>query len=103
MTTSISGGMGLTGGLVDAGNLFDCLYGIYAKQADDAILEKYSEIRIQKYKEIIDPVSSSNIIRLWDDSEAAIANEPFFQMVKRAEHDKEFARDMSKVRTAFLK
>ena len=90
--------MGLTGGLVDVGNLFDCLYGIYTGQADDSILDKYSQIRIQKYKEIIDPISSSNIKRLWDPSEKAIQEDKFLQMVKRAEVDRDFARQMTRVR-----
>ena len=88
--------MGLTGGLVDAGNLFDCLYGLATGQADEDILDKYSEIRIQKYKEIIDPISSSNLTRLWDASPEAVAGEPFFNMVKRADVDKEFAEQMAK-------
>ncbi len=90
--------MGLTGGLVDIGGLFDCLYGIYTGRADDSILDKYSEVRIQKYKEIIDPISSSNITRLWDPSEETIKNDPFFQMVNRAEVDKEFAKQLQEVR-----
>lgn len=86
--------MGLTGGLVDVGNLFDCLYGIYTGQADESILDKYSEIRIQKYKEIIDPVSSGNIKRLRDASQEAIDNEPFFQAVLKARQDEHLARQM---------
>jgi hypothetical protein len=94
--------MGLTGGLVDVGNLFDCLFGIYTDRADESILDKYSEIRIQKYKEIIDPISQGNITRLWDPSPEAVAAEPFFQMVKRAQVDEEFAQEMAKVRFSSL-
>ncbi|KUI67168.1 Para-nitrophenol 4-monooxygenase [Cytospora mali] len=91
------GGMGLTGGLVDAGNLFDCLYGIATSQADDSILDKYSEIRIRKYKDIIDPVSRGNIQRLWDPTPETIKADTFFQAVQLAEKDKEFADQMAKV------
>ncbi|KAK2606629.1 hypothetical protein N8I77_005364 [Diaporthe amygdali] len=90
------GGMGLTGGLVDAGNLFDCLYGIATGQLDDSILDKYSEIRIRKYNDIINPVSSSNIRRVWDPSPEAIKADPFFQAVERAEKDEAFAEEMKK-------
>jgi hypothetical protein len=90
--------MGLTGGLVDVGNLFDCLYGIFTGQADDSILDKYSEVRIQKYHELIDPISSGNIRRVWDESDEAIANDTFFEMISRAEKDPEFAQQMAKVR-----
>lgn len=89
--------MGLTGGLVDAGNLFDCLYGIATGQVEDSILDKYSEIRIQKYQEIINPISSGNIQRLWDVSPEAIQKDPFFQAVERAKTDKEFDKEMKKV------
>lgn len=89
--------MGLTGGLVDAGNLFDCLYGIATGQADDSILDKYSEIRIKKYKEIIDPVSSANIKRLWDPSPEAIKADPMFQAIERAKTDPEFEKVMKNV------
>lgn len=92
-----SGGMGLTGGLVDAGNLFDCLYGIATGQADDSILDKYSEIRIKKYRDIINPISSDNIRRLWDASPDAIQQDPFFQAVERAKTDKEFEQQMKQV------
>ncbi|KAK0264466.1 hypothetical protein B0A54_13838 [Friedmanniomyces endolithicus] len=87
------GGMGLTGGLADIGGLYDCLFGIYAGKADDSILDKYDEIRREKYKTVIDPISSSNLRRLWDPEN--IEKDEFIQMVKRAEHDKEFARSMA--------
>ena len=86
--------MGLTGGLVDIGNLFDCLYGVATGRADESILDKYSEIRIEKYKDVIDPISSSNIRRLWDSSDEYIANEPFFQAIERARTDEEFRKQM---------
>lgn len=90
LTRQCSGGQGLTGGLVDAGNLFDCLYGIYTGKADDSILDKYSEIRIQKYKEVIDPISSGNIKRLWDPD--GIEKDPFFAMMLRTQKDEDFAK-----------
>ena len=86
--------MGLTGGFADVGGLYDCLYGIYAGKADDSILDKYDEIRRQKYNDIIDPISSSNIRRLWDPK--VIEDDEFIKMVKRAETDKEFAAEMAR-------
>lgn len=82
--------MGLTGGLADVGGLYDCLYGVYAGLADESILDKYDEIRREKYNTIIDPMSSANIRRLWDPE--AIEQDEFIQMVRRAETDKDFAR-----------
>lgn len=55
------GGMGLTGGFADVGGLYDCLYGIYTGQADDAILDKYDEIRREKYWSVIDPISTGDL------------------------------------------
>lgn len=80
------GGLGLTGGIVDVGGLYDCLAGIYEGKADPAILEKYSEIRRQKYKEITDVVSQDNIRRLYDqDPDRALENDPFLRQLKQNE------------------
>jgi 2-polyprenyl-6-methoxyphenol hydroxylase-like FAD-dependent oxidoreductase len=79
------GGLGLTGGLVDVGGLYDCLYGVYTEQASPSILTKYSEIRRQKYLEIVDPLSSANIRRLFDqDPETAHENDEFFKLCRAA-------------------
>ncbi|KAF4624841.1 hypothetical protein G7Y89_g13328 [Cudoniella acicularis] len=62
-----SGGMGLTGGIADISSLTDCLLAMHNNLTDDSILDKYSEIRIKKWKEIIDPTSRANFGRLWDE------------------------------------
>jgi len=46
------GGMGLTGGLCDAGGLSDCLIGVLRKGCGAELLEKYAEIRRQKFMEV---------------------------------------------------
>jgi hypothetical protein len=86
--------MGLTGGFADVGGAYDCLYGIYTGQADESILDKYDEIRREKYNTVIDPISSSNIRRLWDPD--VIEDDDFIKMVRRAETDKDFAKEMAK-------
>ncbi|KAH6980743.1 hypothetical protein BKA56DRAFT_673223 [Ilyonectria sp. MPI-CAGE-AT-0026] len=89
------GGLGLTGGIVDVGGLYDCLRGIYQNKADPSILDTYNDVRRQKYREIIDVVSSSNITRLFDlDPERALELDGFFQMVKRAETDPEYSAEL---------
>ncbi len=91
------GGMGLTGGIVDIGGLYDCLVGIYDGLADDSILDKYSEIRSQKYNDIINPISSDNIVRLFgQDADTALENDDFLKMLKRGETDLEFAKEFQK-------
>ncbi|KAL6243224.1 hypothetical protein RBB50_009775 [Rhinocladiella similis] len=76
------GGMGLTGGICDAGGLADCLIGVLRKGCDDSLLDKYAEIRRKIYKEITDPVSYGNTCALRDsDPEtAATSIEPFKTM-----------------------
>jgi hypothetical protein len=62
-----SGGLGLTGGIADVSTLFDSFLGIHRDLTDDSILDKWSEIRIHKWKDIIDPMSRANFRRLWDE------------------------------------
>lgn len=93
----LSGGLGLTGGMVDVGNLYDCLYGIHSGQADDSILDKYDEIRRQKYRDFIDPISSDNLRRLLYISEEEIEKDEFYNLVKRAEVDEEFSKTLQLV------
>ncbi|TVY82964.1 FAD-dependent monooxygenase terC [Lachnellula suecica] len=82
------GGMGLTGGLVDVGDLADCLVGIDQGLAEPQILEKYCEIRRQKWRDVIDPISSGNFIRVSaTDPERAREVDPFLEMVKKMETD----------------
>ncbi|KAH7137037.1 putative monooxygenase [Dactylonectria estremocensis] len=80
------GGLGLTGGLVDVGNLYDCFLGIHQELVDDTILDRYSEVRRQKYLDIIDPVSSENLRRLTQDAEAA-DKDALFQKLRDAKSD----------------
>lgn len=84
----------MTGGIVDIGGLYDCLIGIYEGKADPSILDKYSEIRRQKYQEIVDPVSQSNIRRLFDqDPDKALENDEFLKTMKQNEGDVEAQRE----------
>lgn len=84
---------------MDVGCLYDCLYGIWTHQADDSILDLYSEVRRQKYKEIIDPISTENFKRVFDqDPEVAGEEDHFLVLCKKAAEDKDFARQMHLVR-----
>jgi hypothetical protein len=97
VNTNISGGLGLTGGLVDIGNLYDCLYGVHKGLADETMLDRYSEVRREKYLNIIDPVSSENIRRLWQDPEKALDTDAFLQMCQKAATDPEVSRQIQMV------
>lgn len=82
------GGLGLTGGLVDIEGLYECLAGIYEGKADDSILDKYSEIRRQKYLTIVDPISRDNVQRLFtQDPETVFETDPFIKLLKSLEND----------------
>lgn len=90
--------MGLTGGLADVGSLYDALYGIHTRQVDpDVILDKYAEVRSKIWHDVVDKVSSDNIERLWHPSDEAIEADPFFAMVKKAETDIEFSKQLQHV------
>jgi hypothetical protein len=89
-----SGGMGLTGGFADVGSLYDCFMGIHTDELDESILDKYSEIRIQIWREMIDPMSRANFHRLWD-PEALPEREQFFKMCEQATNDPVFGKSVA--------
>ena len=83
-----SGGMGLTGGIADVGSLYDVLAAIQdghvSKSDTSSILDKYSEVRIQKWKEIIDPLSRANFGRIHNTGpEADEDRKQFFGLLNR--------------------
>lgn len=92
-----SGGLGLTGGIVDVGGLFDCLKGIYENKADSTILDKYNEVRMQTYRNIIDVHSSANIRRLFSTDPDRALEDEFFQLVRKAETDTDTVRELQNV------
>ena len=95
------GGLGLTGGIVDVGGLFDCLVGIHQGKADDSILDQYTEIRRHKYSEIINPISSSNIKLMFDTNhDTALETVEFLKLAKRTESHPAFALEMMTAITA---
>jgi 2-polyprenyl-6-methoxyphenol hydroxylase-like FAD-dependent oxidoreductase len=92
------GGLGLTGGMADAGNLADCIIGIAEGIADDSILDKYDEIRRAMWHNIINPVSSDNILRMHSqDPDKALENDEFLKMLVKAEKDPNLMEQMIRV------
>ncbi|KAF3313374.1 hypothetical protein TWF173_006111 [Orbilia oligospora] len=89
------GGLGLTGGIVDVGGLADCLVGIHEGKTSDKILDEYSRVRIEKYKTIIDPISTENFKRLWgQDPDKVLENDEFIKLLKANEGNAELSRKM---------
>ena len=79
--------------MVDVGNLYDCLAGIYEGKADDSVLDKYDEIRRKMYNEFINPISSTNIVRLFGtNADDVLEKDDFLRACKRGETDVEFSR-----------
>lgn len=98
-----SGGLGLTGGIVDVGNLFDALMGIHKDLADDSILDKYAEVRKRMWTDVIDPMSRENFRRLHDqDPDKARENDEFFQTLIRSETDESLAKELALVSRSIL-
>jgi hypothetical protein len=95
--TIYRGGLGLTGGLADIGSLVDCFYGIHDGKATTDILDKYDEVRRGIYHNIIDPVSSINLERLWKDPESIRETDPFFIMLRKAATDPKIAEQLQMV------
>ncbi|KAH7133873.1 hypothetical protein EDB81DRAFT_659454 [Dactylonectria macrodidyma] len=89
------GGLGLTGGIVDVGGLYECFVGIYTGRADPSILDIYSDIRRARYQEVVDPISSSNLRRMFSvHPENVLESDEFLQMCKKAENDPSLAAQM---------
>ncbi|KAH7036394.1 hypothetical protein B0J12DRAFT_713362 [Macrophomina phaseolina] len=87
------GGLGLTGGIVDVGGLYDCLAGIHDGLADESILDVYSDVRRKMWTDVIDPISSENIRRLFaQDPEKAAETDEFLKLVNRVEKDEELRK-----------
>ncbi|KAM5347485.1 hypothetical protein ACJ41O_010490 [Fusarium nematophilum] len=79
------GGMGLTGGLVDVGDLFNCLAGIHDNRATPDILDKYDHFRREKYKKFINTISESNLKRMKSDADDVEANDPDLVAMREAD------------------
>ncbi|EEU42164.1 uncharacterized protein NECHADRAFT_51064 [Fusarium vanettenii 77-13-4] len=89
------GGLGLTGGIVDVAGVYECLVGIYTDRADASILDIYSDIRRKKYQEIVDPISSSNLRRMFSvHPDKVLETDEFLQMCKKAANDPKLASEL---------
>ncbi|KAH6614433.1 hypothetical protein B0J18DRAFT_300817 [Chaetomium sp. MPI-SDFR-AT-0129] len=89
------GGLGITGGFVDVGGLYECLSGIWDGKADEGILEVYSEKRIEKWKTIIDPISQENFRRVSDrEPGTRLERDGFLQLLKRGETDEVLLKEL---------
>ncbi|KAJ4389345.1 hypothetical protein N0V93_006812 [Gnomoniopsis smithogilvyi] len=89
------GGLGLLGGIVDVDCLFDSLRGVHCGKTDQRILKIYSDVRIQKYQEIVNPVSTANLKRLCRSEPAKVMEtDEFLQKVKQSETDSALSMEL---------
>ena len=83
------GGMGLTGGLLDAGALGDVLVAIMNEGKSEALLDRYSELRRKVFRELVDPRSQANVRRISENDPDTVAQtDPFLMMLSGPATDK---------------
>lgn len=73
--------MGLTTGICDAAGLADCLVGVLRKDCPDSLLDKYADIRKQKYHDVTHKVSYGHTCRLRDTDPEKAGELEFFKMM----------------------
>ena len=77
----------------------DCLLGIHTGQASIDILDLYDTMRRKIFMEITHEMSTTNLLRMMTPIEDVLANDQFFDLVRRARADPEFAKQLLKVST----
>lgn len=83
---------------MDVAGVYECLVGIYTDRADASILDIYSDIRRKKYQEIVDPISSSNLRRMFSvHPDKVLETDEFLQMCKKAANDPKLASELLQV------
>jgi 2-polyprenyl-6-methoxyphenol hydroxylase-like FAD-dependent oxidoreductase len=88
------GGYGCMSAVLDVGGLADCLIGLHQSLCNESILDKWAEIRREKFLRFVDRRSRKNMERLrGKDPEATIKNDDFFKMLRSMEGDDEATRE----------
>ena len=88
------GGMGLTGGILDAGALGDVLVAVIKQGKSESLLDSYAEKRKKVFQEVVDPRSQANVQRVSQDPEIAAQNDPFLKMLNDPLMDKSKMRGL---------
>ena len=77
------GGLGLTGGLLDAGSLGDALIAVLNDRVPEGILDKYAEVRRDIFLNNTNPMSQANIKRLHEpDIDTLGDTDPFLRAIR---------------------
>lgn len=89
---------------MDVEGLYQCLIGIHEGYTNESILDRYSQIRREKYQRLTDPMSSANIRLLFESNpETVLQDSEILKAVQRGENDLEFAKKMQLVSGGFFK
>lgn len=94
------GGLGLTGGLVDVGGLAECFEGLATGRAGEETLDIWAKVRKQIWKDVIDPVSSENFLRVSRtecEPKRVLEEDGFLGMVEKAGSDEGVRRELDQV------
>ncbi|KAK3319524.1 hypothetical protein B0T19DRAFT_467038 [Cercophora scortea] len=87
------GGYGCMSAVLDAGGLADCLVGYYEGKADENILDKYAEIRREKWIKYVDVRSRKNFDRVSKaDPWTVMETDKFMGILRELEGDEEKRR-----------
>ena len=89
--TNPIGGLGLTGGFCDAFVLSEALAAVVHGEAEDAVLDRYSDERRRVYLEYVSPTASMTKGILFDDHPAEV-KEQIFGHLRHLRDDREFRR-----------
>ena len=93
-TSDTNLGLGLTGGMLDAGCLADAFEGIYSQNQPDSILTKYSDIRREIFLKYTNPWSQENVKRLFTLNPETAKDDPFMQTITKSTEDEEVRQAM---------
>lgn len=74
-----SGALGLNSAIADIGSLFDCLEAIYGGKADDSILDVYSDVRREKFQQVVDTQSQSMMKLIFSDPSDVVPDHPAYK------------------------
>ncbi|KAK3690509.1 putative 3-propionate/3-hydroxycinnamic acid hydroxylase [Podospora appendiculata] len=84
------GGYGCMSAVLDAGGLAECLVGYYEGKADEDILDKYAEIRREKWIKYVDVRSRKNLDRVSkSDPWTVVESDKFMGILRELEGNEE--------------
>ncbi|KAF4548612.1 FAD-binding domain-containing protein 50 [Elsinoe fawcettii] len=82
------GGYGCMSAILDVDGLATCLAGYYHNKSDESILDKYADIRRDKFLRFVDDRSMRNLARCATaDPDTVKDTDPFFQLVQKLNED----------------